>query len=166
MRWNRRLTLPAEARDALPLHPRERLLAVARLVDGSWVAATPGALVLPGRRVDWVTVAHAEWSDERSQLRIDQLRTAAAEAETHRLDLDEPGRVPEIVRDRVTSSIVASRHAAIEGKAGVRVVARRVPGEDELRWQVVVDRGLSLADPRVQAASENAVRDLRRELGA
>jgi hypothetical protein len=25
MRWNRGLTLPAEARDVLPLHPRERI---------------------------------------------------------------------------------------------------------------------------------------------
>ena len=166
MRWNRRLTLPAEARDALPLHPRERLLAAARLTDGSWVAATPGALVLPGRRVDWSAVAHAEWSDEKSQLRVDQLRTADSDPETHVLALDEPGRVPEVVRDRVTSSIVASRHTPVEGRAGVRVVARRVPGEDELRWQVVVDRGLDPADPRVQAASDTAVSDLRRELGA
>ena|SRR5215210_1362928 len=166
MRWNRRLTLPGDARDDLPLHPRERLLAVARLPDGSWVAATPGALVLPGRRVDWSTVAHAEWSDEKSQLRVDQLRTAEAEAETHRLVLDEPGRLPEVVRDRVTSSIVASRHTPVEGKAGVRVVARRVLGEDELQWQLVVDRGLDPADPRVLTAGETAVSDLRRELGA
>ena len=166
MRWNRRLTIPAEARDVLPLHRREPLLAVARLVDGSWVAATPRALVLPGRRVDWSTVAHAEWSDERSQLRVDQLRTSDAEAETHRLVLDEPGRLPEVVRDRVTSSIVASRHTPVDGRAGVRVVARRVPGEDELHWQVVVDRGLDPADPRVRAASDTAVSDLRRELGA
>jgi hypothetical protein len=122
-------------------------------------------LVLPGRRVEWSSVAHAEWSDEKQQLLIEQLRTADAEAETHRLVLDEPGRVPEVVRDRVTSSIVATRHTRVEGRAGVRVVARRVPGEDELQWQVVVDRGLDPADPRVQSASEAAVGDLRSELG-
>jgi hypothetical protein len=165
MRWNRRLTLPPEARDVLPLNRGERLLAVARLADGSWVAATPRALVLPGRRVDWSTVTHAEWSADESQLRIDQLRTSDGEGETHRLVLDEPGRVPEVVRDRVTSSIVASRHTPVEGRAGVRVVARRVQGEDELQWQVVVDRGLDPADPRVQAASDAAISDLRRELG-
>lgn len=151
---------------ALALRPRERLLAVARLADGSWAAATPLALVLPGRRVDWSTVAHAEWSDERSQLRVDQLRTADGEAESHRLVLAEPGRLPEVVRDRVTSSIVASRHTPVDGTAGVRVVARRVPGADELLWQVVVDRGLDPADPRVQTVSETAVAELRRELGS
>jgi hypothetical protein len=166
MRWNRRLTLPDDAREALPLHPRERLLAVAMLADGSWVAATPRALVLPGRRVDWSTVAHAEWSDERSQLQVDQLGAEGTEPETHQLVLDEPGRLPEVVRDRVTSSIVASRRTPVDGKAGVRVVARRVPGEDELQWQVVVDSGLDPADPRVQVASDAAVSDLRRELGA
>ena len=134
--------------------------------EPSWIAATPRTLVLPGRRVDWSTVAHAEWSDERSELRVDQLRTADSAPETHRLVLDEPDRLPEVVRDGVTSSIVASRHTPVEGKAGVRVVARRVPGEDELLWQVVVDRGLDPDDPRVQAVSDTAVSELRRELGA
>lgn len=166
MRWNRGTELPAEARAALPLQPRERLLAVAPLADGAWVAATPLALVLPGRRVDWSTVAHAEWSDTETALRVDQLATGGAPAETHRLVLDQPNRLPEVVRERVMASIVASRHTPVEGKAGVRVVARRVPGDDELIWQVVVDRGLDPADPRVQAVSETAVADLRRELGA
>jgi hypothetical protein len=166
VRWNRGPELPSEAREALPLKPRERLLAVARLADGSWAAATRLALVLPGRRVDWSAVAHAEWSDEKSELRVDQLRTADSAPETLRLVLDEPGRLPEVVRDGVTSSIIASRHTPVEGRAGVRVVARRVPGDDELLWQVVVDRGLDPADPRVQAVSETAVVELRRELGA
>ena len=166
MRLSRRLELPPEARDALPLHRRERVLTAARLVDGTWVAATQDALLLPGRRLEWSTIIHAEWSDDGATLTIDELVTAGDDPETSRLVLDEPGRLPEVVRERVTASIVASRHAAVRGRAGVRVVARRAPGSDEVVWQVVVDRGLDPADPGVQAASVAAVADLRRELGA
>ncbi len=165
MRWTRRPALPPEARDALPLQSRERVLASARLADGTWVAATRRALLLPGRRIEWVTIAHAEWSDEDDALRVDQMGGRDG-PERHRLVLDEPGRLPEVLRERVTSSIVASRHIPVEGRAGVRVVARRVPGQDELVWQVVVDRELDPEDAAVQAAGETGIRALRRELDA
>ena len=166
MRWTRQPVLPAAARDALPLRRGERVLASALLADGSWVAATRDALLLPGRRIDWASVAHAEWSDDDAMLRIDQLGGTAGEQDTSQLVVDEPGRLPETVRERVMASIVASRHVAIQGRAGVRVVARRAPGEEALVWQVVVDRGLDPADPGVIAAGEAAIADLRRDLGA
>lgn len=165
MRWNRRVELPAEARSTLALQRREPVLAAGRLVDGSWAVATRVALLVPGRRVDWAAVAHAGWSDEAATLSVQQMPPADGAPETHRLVFDEPGRVPEVVRERVTSSIVASRHIPVQGRAGVRVVARRATGEDGLVWQVVVDRGLDPADPRVQAVGETGIADLRRELG-
>lgn len=160
------MALPSDARAVLPFERRERVLAAARLVDGSWVAATQRALLLPGRRVDWPTVAHAEWSDEDRVLTVDRMGTAGGMPEHVRLALDEPGRLPEVLRERVTTSIVASRHIVVAGRAGVRVVARRVPGADELVWQVVVDRELDPGDARVQAAGETGISELRRELGA
>jgi hypothetical protein len=166
VRWTRRPALPPDARDALPFQGGERVLASARLADGTWVAATERALLLPGRRIDWVMVAHAEWSDEDDALRIDQMGGPDGLPERHRLVLDEPGRLPEVLRERVTSSIVASRHIPVIGHAGVRVVARRVPGQDELVWQVVVDRELDPGDERVQAASDAGISALRRELDA
>jgi hypothetical protein len=165
MRLSRRLELPPDARDALPLHRRERVLAAARLIDGTWVAATQDGLLLPGRRLEWASVAHAEWADDGATLTVDELVTAGGDRGTWRLVLDEPGRLPEVVRERVTASIVASRHTSVRGRAGVRVVARRARGSDELVWQVVVDRELDPADPGVQAASVAAIADLSRELG-
>ena len=171
MRWSRRVELPAEARSALPLQRRERVLAAARLTDGSWAAATPNALVFGGRRLDWVSTAYAEWDDESATLRVDELRTgdpgepADSRPTTHRIPLEEPGLLPEVVRERVTASIVVSRHTVVQGRHGLRAVARRMPGSDDLVWQVVLDRGLDPGDPKVRAASETALRDLRRELG-
>ena len=166
MRWNRRFELPADARSALGLQDRERVLAAARLTDGSWAAATPTALLLGGLRLAWVATAHAGWDHESATLRVEELRTGEGEATTHLLALDEPGLLPEVVFERVTASIVASRHVPVQGRAGVRVVARRAPGQDELVWQVVHDRGLDATDPRVDELSAAAIADLRRELGA
>ena len=129
--------MPSDARDALPLHHNETVLAAGRLVDGSWVAATRLALLLPGQRVEWEAVAHADWSADAS-LSLEQLATAHTGPQTHRLVLDEPGRLPEVVRERVTASIVASRHLPVQGTSGVRVVARRVPGQDELRQRRIL----------------------------
>ncbi len=42
--------------------------------------------------------------------------------------IDEPGRLLELVRERVTASVVFQRHVAIDGRRGVRVIARRAPG--------------------------------------
>jgi hypothetical protein len=165
VRLSRRLELPPDARDALPLHRRERVLTAARLVDGTWVAATQDALLLPGRRLAWVDVVHADWADDGATLTVDEIVTEGGDPVTSRLVLDEPGRLPEVLRERVTASIVASRHAAVRGRAGVRVVARRAPGSDELVWQVVVDRGLDPDDPAVQAAGVATIAELRRDLG-
>jgi hypothetical protein len=166
VRWTRRLVLPPDARDSLPFQGGERVLASARLSDGTWVAATQRALLLPGRRIDWVTVAHAEWLDEEDALRVDQMAGPDGSTQRHRLVLDQPGRLPEVLRERVMSSIVASRHVPVLGRTGVRVVARRVPGQDELVWQVVVDRGLDPGDERVRAAGQAGITALRRELDA
>ena len=166
MRWNRRFELPADARSALGLQDRERVLAAARLTDGSWAAATPTALLRGGLRLDWVATAHAMWDHESSTLQVEEMRTGDGQGTTHFLALDVPGLLPEVVFERVTASIVASRHVPVQGRAGLRVVVRRAPGQDELVWQVVHDRGLDETDPRVAEVRAAAITDLRRELGA
>jgi hypothetical protein len=143
----------------------ERVLAAGRLTEGSWAAATGGSLLLAGERLDWALVTHAEWDHETSTLELQHLASHDGSAGTRRLALEEPGRLPEVVRERVTASIVVSRHVPVEGRAGVRIVARRRPGEDDLLWQVVVDPGLEPDDERVRAAGEAGIVDLRRELG-
>ena len=157
--------LPDDARSTLPLQHRERVLAAAQLADGSWAAATPTALLMHGRRLEWLLTTYAAWDNDATTLRVDELAAADGTPHTHELVIDEPGQLPEVVHERVTASIVASRHVRLDGRAGVRVVARRVPGQQELVFQVVVDRGLDPAHPQVRAAGEAAMADFRRELG-
>ncbi len=151
----------------------ERVLSVARGVGGSWVVATDRAVICAGRRVDWTEVAHAEWDDETATLTIEPMPMPMPVAQAAeglrdapwRLMLESPGLVPETVRERVTSSVVASRHVPVRGRAGVRVIARRVPGSPELLWQVAPDVGINPADADVALATRAALADLRVELG-
>ena len=154
--------MPDDARAALDLARGERVLAAARLADGRWIAATQHALVgVDGLRVGWVDVAHAQWLDEDRTLVLDPVPGTFV---AQRLDLPEPGRIPETVHERVVASIVVTRRFTVPGAGGVRVVGRRHP-DGHLLWQVVPDPGVLAKDRSVRAAGEAMVAQLRSELG-
>ncbi|MCC5575911.1 hypothetical protein IMZ11_09705 [Microtetraspora sp. AC03309] len=93
------------------------------------------------------------------------LTVAMTDGEIHRVPLPEPGLLPETIRERVTSSIVASKHVPLDARGGVRLVARRVPGAEEPRWEFVFDPGLDPGDPGLRALAEQALEEVRRSLG-
>ncbi len=161
MRWRRGDRIPDDARVALALRPRERVLAAAAQADGTWLAATERALVGPGLRIAWADVAHARWHDEELALTVDPVADAFTPA---RFPLPEPGRLPETVRERVMASIVVTRHVSVPRHGGVRVVGRDV-GSRDLVWQVVPDAGVDGEDADVRAVTDALVRELRGELG-
>ncbi len=150
--------------DGPVLEPGERMLASAAGPGGS-VVATDRALLFPAggdvRRVPWHTLATALWEDEESTLVLVEL---AGDAVT-RIVLEEPRRVPEVVRERVTASIVMSSHVALVGSAGVWIMARRRPGTDEPLWQLRFDAEVPQDDPGIRARAEEAVAELRSRTG-
>ena len=84
----------------------------------------------------------------------------------HRVRLDaDLGRLPEVVRERVTASIVIQHHVELVGERGARLLARRVPGTTDLRWSVVFDAGLDPADPELRRRADEALAVLRTSLG-
>ena len=87
--------------------PGERVLAHARTPSGAPVVVTGEALYLPQRsgevrRLPWDGVVSASW--EAPVLEVVEAGVTAPA----RVLLEEPGRVPEAVRERVMSSIVVS----------------------------------------------------------
>jgi hypothetical protein len=165
MRLPRRTTrLPDAARATLGLARRERVLSAARLRDGQWVAATDQALVGTGWRAPWSAASHAQWYDDVGTLEVAWLDDAG-ERQDRSLVLDEPGLLPETVHERVTATILLSRHLPVRGRQGVSVVARRQPGSEDVEWQVVADAGVDAADPQVSARVDAAVRAMATELG-
>ncbi len=151
-------------RESLGLARGERVLAAAATVDRGWLVATDRALRYGAERLPWESIAHAEWDHEARTLTVAALADDSAAARRLTVALDDPGLVPETVHERVMASIVVSRHVRLRGKAGIRVVGRRVAGSDELAWQAVADAGLDPADEQVRAAADEALRDLRREI--
>jgi hypothetical protein len=165
MRWPRRTThLPGDARATLDLARGERVLTAARVRGGGWVVATDQGLVAAGSRVAWSAATHAQWYDDASTLEVAWLDDAG-ERHDQSLALDEPGLLPETVHERVTATILLSRQLPLDGGQGVRVVARRQPGSDDVLWQVVPDAGVDAADPQVSARIDEAMRAMGAELG-
>lgn len=145
--------------------PGERLLAWALTPDGA-VGGTRDALYVPAGRIPWEQVEAADWDLETEVLRVSELGTFGEVRPVHLLRIEEPGRLLELVRERVTTSIVLQRHTPIEGRRGVRVIARRAPrGDRPLQWVYEYDEGIDPEAPEVRAAAERALAAARDELG-
>ena len=139
------------------LRPRgERLLAYAFTADGAPVLATDRALISPAFHLGWAEIEHVTWRDKRLDVRENGQGGA-----THTLDMPEPGRLTDVVYDRVTATILISRHTALRGDLGVRVVARRDPRTSGVTWQVRFDDGLDPADPDLREAADRFLADTR-----
>lgn len=151
----------------------ERLLAWATGRSGT-VGGTRDALYLPGgiddagpRRVPWETVASAEWDAEESVLRVTELAPWGEQQPVHLLALDDPARLLQLVRERVTASIVVQRHVPVRRRHEVRVVGRRAPrGSGEITWLVDYDAALDPADPAVRQVVDAALVAARADVGA
>jgi hypothetical protein len=160
-----RLRAPAEIRERVP---GERVLAWIP-VGSSSLIATDEALLLPADggaevRVPWDRVLRASWEPEVFEVTAQP--EAGGRPVVHRVRFDgDPGVLPEVVRERVTSSIVVQHHAELLGERGARFVARRTPGSTDLRWAVVFDPGLDPADPELRRRADEALAEFRASLG-
>jgi len=151
----------------------ERVLARAESPDGS-LAGTSDALYLPVRgddgahwtRVPWEQVKAADWDGDADALRVVEVGTWGQARPEHLFTLTDPGRLLQLVRERVTASVVLQRHVPISGKRGVRVIARRPPrGNQSVRWFFEYDAGIDPADPFVDQAAQEALAAAREEVG-
>ncbi len=155
--------LPPGQRKALGLGPKDRVIAAARLRDGSWVAATADGLALGDVRLDWVAFTSARWDHDRETLALRWLTEAGTGSRV--LHIDDPGTLPETVHTRVTATIVLSRRVPVVGRSGLRIAARRQRMGEALLWQVVPDPGIDPDEPATRAAVEAALRSMALELG-
>ena len=156
---------------SVPLLPGDRRLAWSLTTGGAPVLASAFGLTLPGAGLlEWHLVERITW--QRPQLVVVRVAeppavgraVVAGTGSSIALTLVEGGRLPEVVRARVTDSVVWSRHLALT-QGGVRVVGRRQRSETAFAWQLVYDLGTDLEDPLVQAAAEGALTAARRTIG-
>ena len=132
---------------------------------GDPVIATVSCLVIGGQSphaIPWHLIDKATWNPPSFDLRY---RSAAGAPRTLRVELDSVGKLPPVVRERVTKSVVISRRLPLEGESGAVVAARRDPS-GTVHWTVTFDPGLDATDPVLQQRAREALAELRRSYGA
>jgi hypothetical protein len=165
-----RLKLPADVENALDLDAGERPLAWANDTSGRWYVGTDRALHLPAadahRRVPWELVERADWQQDSEVLTVVEIGAAAAEETRTSIAVAEPGRLLELIQERVTKSVVSTSYTPIDGRQGVTVVARRSPtGRGPITWSYVLSRGLDPTDAQVAELVVRAQVKAEQELG-
>ena len=63
----------------------------------------------------------------------------------------EPQALLQLVRERVSASVVLQRGRIVEGKRGLKVIGRRSPAGGPIRWMFEYDDGLDPDDPGLRA---------------
>jgi hypothetical protein len=158
----------AGARARAPIRPGERLLAVACGVGGGLLAATDWALYHQAgqswARLGWDQVGRVYWDEQQRVLMLTGLVPGAPARTVLRLARD--WDLPAVAAERASWAKLVDQRISLNGQAGARVIARRVPGGSQVRWLVIVDQGLDAADPGIRAALEAALAELRAATGA
>jgi len=166
MRWRRQLD--GRVAEVMAGAGGERLLAWGVLTDDRVAVCTDQAIHAPEiGRVAWDRVVRGAWSEEFLDLVV---QAAPGRRPAHaRLRFAEPGQVPGVVRERVEWTVVASHPAQLthpDGRQGSAMLnARRSPVDGDIRWAVVFDPGIDPGDPGWRAAADEALAELRAQLG-
>jgi hypothetical protein len=162
---------PADVVQRAALERGDAVLAWAQASDGVWLLGSRSALVLVSDertvRIPWEQVENADWERDDERLRVVEVGEYGVERPVHVFTLPEPSRLLQLVRERVTASVVMQRRVLVSEKRGLRVVGRRAPGGDgEIRWSYELDPGVDFDDPIVRVAAEAGLRAAQDEVGS
>ncbi|WP_298755986.1 hypothetical protein [uncultured Nocardioides sp.] len=168
-----RIPRPGAVRDrhGLTLPRDERVLAWARAADGSVVAGSRDALHAREAdgstlRIAWEQVEAADWDQDTGVLRVSEAVAWGSARPEHTWTFEDTGRLLELVRERVTASVLFQRHVPVSGRRGLRVIARRAPsGTAPVQWVYEYDEGVDPDDPTVRASAAAALAQAREQLG-
>jgi hypothetical protein len=185
--FKRSVDVPSEVVVAAQLGRGERILAGAGTADGSWLlgtrdafyvvplsggstSASPAPGAAPGRprgtRIPWESIERADWDRDGESLVVAEVGEFGRVQPRHLFRMPEPGLLLDLVRERVTASVVLQRRVLTRGKRGLLVIGRRAPaGGGEVQWAYQFDPGVDPEDPDVMAAAEAGLRAAQDELG-
>lgn len=168
-----RRRLPASVRSDLDIQPGERPLAWEQDEQGKYYVGTNRALHLPEhggfRRVLWEDVERADWQGNDNTLTV--VETAAwGEVEPQTVVvLPQPGRLVDLIHERVTKSVVVTVYAPVYGRSGLTVVGRASPDgdvdSDHVVWSYVLSPDLDPEDPVVREVAEETLLEAEAQVG-
>lgn len=160
---------PAAIVDAAGLGRGEKVLAFAQ-EDPRWVLGTRLALyvITPGSpvvRLPWESVQAADWSQDASTLTVTEVGSYGDQRAAFVFTLQNPVLLLQLIRERVTASVVLQRGYLIEGKRGFKVIGRRSPAGGPISWMHEFDLGIDPDLPEVREAAAEALVRARADVG-
>jgi hypothetical protein len=160
--------VPAAVRAQVP----GKVLAAVEAQDGTWLAGTRERFHAIGPDGDaglvlrWEGVQRADWDSDERTLTVERIEEFGRPVTAYTFVVPDPGMLLQLVRERVTASVLLQRRFELERKRGFSVIARRAPsGGGEVTWAYEFDKGVDPDHPAVMAAAEAALRDARESLG-
>lgn len=158
---------PAEAVTRAGLPRGEKVLAFLQSGD-DWLLGTRAAFVMVGpettRRIPWERIESAGWDRDESVLMVSEVGEWGVPRPEHRFTITEPGRLLELMRERITASVVLQRRVLVEGKRGFNINARRAPTGGQVEWFVEYDVGIDPANVVVRDLAGAALDQAQGEL--
>ena len=182
--FRRAAKVPADVLSRAGLGRADRVLAHTVAADGTWLLGTRSGLVVvrpaspldepasplvePVETIPWEQVETADWDRDTERLRIAEVGDFGLPRPVHEFSLADPGRLLQLVRERVTASVLLQRRVALPGsRSGFVVVGRRSPHRDgEISWAVEYDVGVDPSDPAVAEAAAAGLRAAQDEVGS
>src|SRR5699024_1490395 len=172
MRWMTPGSVPRAVVSSLPCCDGERVLAGARDVHRRWHVGTDAAAYFANdegyERNAWEDLEQATWDADDSQLVVTGIADVGEPQPQWALEFDEPGRFLELVRERITASVLLTVTVPLESrrKQSVSVIVRRSPTRSgELGFSFRLDDGLDPEDPQVREAAREGLAQARDQLG-
>lgn len=153
-----RTKVPAQVREV-----QDRRLAWGMTTDGVALVASPTCLHVGGEQIPWEQVERVGWADPT--LRIVETSEVEGSGLVHLWDLAEDHHLSTVIRERVTASVAWSDLRTLSPGGAVRLVGRRVPGQEVLSWQAVWQPGTDPGDPFLRAQVDAALDALRKSIG-
>jgi hypothetical protein len=164
-----RAGVPAEVLGRAGLGRAEKVLAFGEAKDGTWLLGTRRSLVLltADERVTmpWQEVEDAAWDLDGERLRVTGVGEYGRPRPSYTFQIDDPALLLQLVRERVTASIVLQRRVPVRDRLGVTVIGRRSPVGGPVRWMHAYDEGLDPLDPEVVAVADLALLQAQSEVG-
>lgn len=113
------------------------------------------------RTFGWEQIAHGAWRADESSFAL-----TTTTGEEVALQLDDAGRLPELLKERVQASTAVSvSHDLTRGRVEI-IGRRRLDGSDDLTWYAVAGGGANLEDPAVADFVVAETDRLKAEYGA
>jgi hypothetical protein len=170
----RRSAVPADVLERAGLGRGEKVLASAVTLDGVWLLGGRDALTVvppstqtPTTRIPWQQVETADWDRDQTRLRVAEVADFGTPRPVHDFRAENPGLLLQLVRERVTASVLMQRRVTMSGRTGFFVIGRRAPdGRGDVSWSYRFDEGVDPDDPAVRDAAEKALATAAEELGS